>query len=202
MPRRTTAINAISRVNLFCLSQQKEKKINLKHTGSLLDFLKHIDICSFQSIACPNKGEGCGNIIRKNLSLHMAICPNCPVECSTSGCVQMVRRAEMTAHRERCPYRQVQCAACHLPFPWISLSEHKKSHCKERVVQCIYRKYGCKDEMKARNLVSHVVGNELRHLSLKCDYSLRESSANMVLHRALAHSIYSLGKRVEKLEQL
>ncbi len=56
--------------------------------------------------------------------------------------------------------------------------------------------------MKAKDLVPHVVGNELRHLSLKCDYSLRESSGNMVLHRALTHSIYSLGKRVENLEQL
>ncbi len=209
IPKKEKTNNATLRVIIFSLylslslslSQQNEVTPPLPPIGTLSALLEHKQECLLELLQCPNKGEGCGQMLRKEMNSHMALCPNFREPCPVPGCSRKIRRADIEDHRKQCPCRVVACVSCGTSLPWKLLSQHKTDLCPERNVKCPFARYGCRETMKAKELAAHLEGSQLAHLTLKCEYLEDERAQERRTNRNLRTIVEGLLKRVRKLEE-
>ena len=85
-------------------------------------------------------------ILREEIESHLAeVCREESVSCSNQGCDKKIKRKESKAH---------------------TLSE-----CRYRIVECTFKKYGCKTkDIKANELENHLKEYQMQHISDKFEY--------------------------------
>ena len=115
----------------------------------------------------------------------------------TMNCGQQVIRHRLQSHiQNNCPERQVQCKYCLTNLKYGRLHDHYQSckkvtqtcpnncrttnilaenmedhlaECKEQFVDCIYKRIGCKKQMKRKDMQKHKDDSKDKHLELSLE---------------------------------
>ena len=144
-------------------------------------------------VKCPLVEEGCEWVGKlSGIEGHMESCGEFKLECPLD-CNYVTQRSEMDDHTtNHCLMRVVECEHCkeklcykelenHLtdcpeyPLKCVCGETHKRKHieihkqdsCRETVIPCTYKEFGCKETFKRIFLESHLQENEDVHKQLK-----------------------------------
>lgn len=130
----------------------------------------HLSKCEYNIIKCSN-GE-CKEIIRGNdRNEHNKTCSYFVVKCD---CGQSLRRKDLPDHlKNDCKLALVNCKLCNASVKRNSLAQHLQaevsgvSPCPEVMVDCEYKKYGCGEQIKRKDVQSHNSQAALKHMNLR-----------------------------------
>lgn len=135
--------------------------------GSLGDLDKHINVCSFTLIACPNK---CSYIARKDVEEHLKDCPNREHPCEHCG--ERGRYADITGHHQVfCDQKVIPCGndGCDELVKRKDITKHVTDTCEHAVISCKYKRIGCHVKMKRRDMREHEDKEDKFHLQKALD---------------------------------
>jgi hypothetical protein len=131
---------------------------------------KHLKICKFTPIMCPNN-ELCGKIIRKDVERHrLEICPYRIVECFLM-CGLMLPLNDMEDHiRDECPKTQMQCKNnCGYIVERGEVERHINIDCPFEVIDCPNKgenlfEEGCSVRLKRKEMETHKITCNFRRV--------------------------------------
>ena len=137
--------------------------------GELCSLDKHLIICDYTFLSCPNDCEDGNKILRKDMERHkMKECPKreyvCP-HCEESG--EYVERT--TTHLEECPFVKIPCSndGCFECVARCKISSHY-DECEFVMVPCKYAEIGCKVKVLRKDLKRHEEDRQ-QHLEFAID---------------------------------
>lgn len=122
-------------------------------TGTVDKLDKHLDMCAYALVPCPNHCEDGGsiskinNFFRKNISMHLKEdCPNymlpCPSQCRDffTSKVHQFKRKNLDFHLKKdCPNFEVPCPRlCREKITRKDLNRHITRNCPNRDFKCKY----------------------------------------------------------------
>uniref|UniRef100_A0A0G4F8U1 RING-type domain-containing protein n=1 Tax=Chromera velia CCMP2878 TaxID=1169474 RepID=A0A0G4F8U1_9ALVE len=142
---------------------------------------------------CLNHEDGCGFTgTKKKLEKHLdEECPEQETKCPFQGCTQKMKRGPLAAHKVDCKFRLIPCELCEQPVRFGTktahskackkvrvscpnrcgqkclrgeIAEHKKTDCKEQLVNCPVA--GCGDRVKRKKLDEHDDASVKKHFKL------------------------------------
>ena len=142
----------------------------LKELYGFYDETDHLSKCEYNIIKC-NNGE-CKEIIHGNdRDEHNKICSYFVVKCD---CGQSLRQKDLPNHlKNDCSLTLVNCKLCNEPIKRNSLVQHLQAEvsdvppCPEAMIDCEYKKYGCDEKIKRKDVQSHNSQEALKHMNLR-----------------------------------
>ncbi|KAM9993992.1 hypothetical protein ACTFIZ_011955 [Dictyostelium cf. discoideum] len=115
----------------------------------------HIQYCKFKFVKCSH--NGCDEILRLNsLEEHENQCDFKLFDCIYCGCDDIIQM-ELENHYNQCPKISLSCPqGCLEIIKRDEVESHIESDCNNTTVPCKYYEYGCKTEMKRKQLQNHL----------------------------------------------
>jgi len=154
--------NLLGKLQSYC--EHKDKKCAWKGEWSTLPSHLEKD-CLFVDAKCK---YACGIVMaRGDVVEHELNCDLRMKHCQYCDFAYIVR--DMLNHFTTCPMIPETCI-CKRVFPRKMFAEHQKNKCVERVVPCIYAKYGCLEKMKPQFVKDHEQGSTEQHLQTVMHY--------------------------------
>ena len=158
----------------------------------------HYTTCVEFPLQCPNECKE--KLRRKEVSSHVKNeCPNTILNC-INKCGTQLKRCEMQNHCEnKCQYRKVNCKHCRViilfkeidthnktcpEFPLLcsneclkeltrkQLKSHIENDCPNTIIECPYKKMGCEEMMKRRDVEDHEKKFKSKHLKVMANKML------------------------------
>merc|ERR1712228_1050148 len=126
------------------------------------------NVCSEALIECTFRRFGCmEKLKRKDLDDHIDDeCDYCPMTChlcEESGII----RAIMEHHiDEKCPMTDIDCKQCKQTISRGNKANHLKNECRETLIECTFKQFGCLKKMKRKYEKKHVEENAFAHMSM------------------------------------
>ena len=144
-------------------------------------------------VKCPLEERGCAWVGKlSGIEGHMESCGEFKLECPQK-CNFVTKRSEMENHtKNQCPMRVVECEHCkkklyfkelkihfticpEYPLECVcgekhkrkDIEIHKRDFCRETIIPCTYKEFGCEKTFKRIFLESHLEDNEDFHKNLK-----------------------------------
>ena len=180
--------------------------------GKMAEVEEHLFVCDKVVVNCTN---ACDVILpRSELDLHLTLsCMKRLVTCEY--CDEYFIHEEIINHYLTCLEYQFPCPNnCNVNLKRKLLDSHLEFECPNMVVECPYKKYGCKQEVLRRELEEHKKTNQIQHLESASIFAIREmkelKQMNMQLterdkhitetNKQLTETIMYLTERVTTLE--
>ena len=80
----------------------------------------------------------------------------------------MIKRKLMESHiNDECPMQKLQCEDCQNSVLRRDMNRHKTELCPQRLCECPFSKYGCDEQIKFKDLDTHLAQKEIYHLKLQ-----------------------------------
>ena len=157
-PTSNTSNNNVEKRKVYL---KEEPMMKCLWTGELKNVVRHLKVCDYKVVNCPNDECGikterrnlemhfktdcvfsCGHCKRRGLkfSNHYNQCPEFPVSCPNQGCTtSKIQKKSLKHHTSICLYRKVPCSAyCGQSISYIERQSHLKTSCVKRIVKCKY----------------------------------------------------------------
>ena len=131
--------------------------------GKLSGIEGHMESCGEFKLECPQK---C-NFVTKRSEIENHTKSHCPmrvVECE--HCKQKMCYKELETHFTICPEYPLKCV-CGEKHKRKDIEIHKRDFCRETIIPCTYKEFGCEKTFKRIFLESHLEDNEDFHKNLK-----------------------------------
>lgn len=130
----------------------------------------HLSVCQFNIIKCHN--EGCKEIMHgRCLEEHDKLCLFKNIICN---CGKSMLRKDMADHvKVECPLAPSECKLCGAIMKRNLLETHLREEvseippCPEAMVDCKFKKYGCNEQIKRKNIQSHNTQAGEKHMNLR-----------------------------------
>merc|ERR1712228_64848 len=136
--------------------------------GCYSDFNTHIQSCPLQTVRC----EYCSlSMKRKELRIHYLDCPLFIMQCMY--CKVSIVRKELRSHYEKCPSFPMQCEQCNESVLRGNLVNHLKNECKETLIECAFKRFGCMEKVRRKNEKKHIEENTFAHMSLMANHQTK-----------------------------
>ena len=141
--------------------------------GELCSMSKHLSICGFSFIPCPNNCKESDEILRKDMDEHEKVCPRRQYKCP--HCEQVGE------YHERTTTHLKECHQVEVPCPNKDCKEYVKRcdialHCQECIfeeVSCKYASIGCGCCLARKDLKAHE-DDSGQHLSISLDTACKQ----------------------------
>ena len=179
--------NACPKRIVLCIFCQKQIRYDVTNT--------HLQECPEYPIECPRRCELGPTILRKNLTLHLEICPLEPVVCS--ACKTDVIRKDMNEHNlSKCPKRLTECKYCHRIGPYDDIMGQHMEECEEFPIGCPRKCHGS-EQLKRKNMKNHIVVCPLE--PVQCPYNEVGCNPHLVRKDLNSHLKSNLENHMLKL---
>ena len=168
-------------------------------SGKMVQVEEHLIVCDKFVVNCTN---ACDVIIPKSeLNLHLkSFCVKRPVICE--HCNKYFMYKELTNHYLMCLEYQVPCPNnCNVNLKRKLLDSHLELECPNMVVECPYKKFGCREEVLRRDLEEHKKTNQIQHLESKSIFAIREMEELKQTNMQLTETIMYLTERNKQLSE-
>lgn len=192
-------------------------------TGELRSLAKHVTVCDFEMISCPNKCEQRNRkrpidsvstlkivkVFRKDIEHHLTTDCECR-RYKYPYCHEIDTYKTITGYHKilRCTKVTVECKnrGCKKTF----LREAKKEHaliCPYQKVQCKYKQFGCDTQLCRKDLQSHendaqlhlrVTMDTLLTVQKQCRHWSRECSVLQAQLNTTANQSHRITFKMEK----
>ncbi|KAI6647221.1 TNF receptor-associated factor 4 [Oopsacas minuta] len=132
-----------------------------KWDGKIADVECHLNSCQEFVIQCNN----CDVILKRSeLENHNNNeCLKRKISCT--HCRAVIVFKDVDKHNNVCKEYSILCPNnCKLKLKRKQLEAHVNTDCPNTIVECPYRKYGCKQEVKRCELQEHKDTNQIKHL--------------------------------------
>ena len=140
--------------------------------GKMAEVEEHLTVCDKMVVKCNN---ACDVILpRCELDLHLtSSCVKRRVMCG--HCNQDFMFEKLTNHYQICLEYEFPCPNnCNVNLKRKLLDSHLELECPNMVVDCPYKKFGCRQEVLRRELEEHKKTNRIQHLESKSIFADRE----------------------------
>ncbi|XP_069133693.1 TNF receptor-associated factor 6-like isoform X1 [Argopecten irradians] len=127
---------------------------------------KHLEICEFACVPCPNR---CSHILlRKDLNNHLEdVCHLRTVKCPT--CHTELQAEYLQNHVDICPLANVECQFCgNDGLIREQLQRHLSNDCPKAVIDCDFRELGCKETVERQAMAKHMQHCQQDHMQQMC----------------------------------
>ena len=172
---------------VLCIFCRKQIRYDVTNT--------HLQECPEYPIECPRRCELGPTILRKNLTLHLEICPLEPVVCS--ACKTDVIRKDMNEHNlSKCPKRLTECKYCHRIGPYDDIMGQHMEECEEFPIGCPRKCHGS-EQLKRKNMKNHIVVCPLE--PVQCPYNEVGCNPHLVRKDLNSHLKSNLENHMLKL---
>ena len=136
--------------------------------GTVGQAQEHLDnTCEYHTVPCT---MNCGQqVIRHRLQNHIQNdCPERQVPCKY--CLTYLKYRCLHDHYQSCKYVTQTCPNnCGTSNILAENMEDHLSECQEQVVDCIYKRIGCKKRMKRKDMQKHKDDSKDKHLELSLE---------------------------------
>ena len=130
----------------------------------------HLSVCQFNIVKCHN--EGCKEIMHgRCLEEHDKLCLYFQVNCN---CGKSMLRKDMADHiKVECPLAPSECKLCGAIMKRNLLETHLREEvsgippCPEAMVDCKFKKYGCNEQIKRKDIQFHNTQAAEKHMNLR-----------------------------------
>lgn len=139
---------------------------------SLSSYETHLQTCGYVRMSCDN---GCGRkVFRLCLDIHKEKhCLLRPFSCSHCG-HEATWQEIVKDHYLVCQKYPVPCPSkCGGKMARMEVDEHLATNCPLAVVPCKFSFAGCSEKMCRKDVVAHLEGNAVSHLSILADMCLK-----------------------------
>ena len=150
---------------MFANNRQENKRNNdelCDWIGPWADLQKHVNHCPLHMVYCYHCHQG---MMRKDFDeqAHFAICNKYPIPCK--WCKLRIARDMMQDHiLNECSLQMIKCDWCNERMIRWKLSKHICSECPEVMISCAYKKYGCNQMIKRKEMAQHIESEMGKHL--------------------------------------
>ncbi|XP_023686168.2 TNF receptor-associated factor 5 [Paramormyrops kingsleyae] len=167
--------------------------------------ISNLEIYCTNSPSCSQKVTLC------RLQDHLKICPFESLQCTNSGCPDVLLRKDLEKHlSSKCTYRMEPCPHCQKHYMLIQLMDHESTICPAVKVQC---PHNCQQMIKRHKLKDHY--HECPEVVTDCIYKkygccVREKRVKVQVHEDAAlndhlllvlESNTKLEKQIDDLQQ-
>lgn len=130
----------------------------------LKQLTKHLEICGYISIPCPNE---CSDILlRKDLPHHLSqICSKRKIVCCKCG-EQITAEKEQEHLETQCPMVTVTCHFCGCELLRDQKKNHEDFDCPKALVPCQYKPMGCSVVLERCEMSHHLQESIQQHMNL------------------------------------
>ena len=159
---RNKGIDSIVKdLKVFCLNHKE----GCPWSGHLCFEPEHRNTCEFEVVSCS---KGCGtDVQRRHMETHLSEdCSQRDTKCDF--CELSVLAVELATHQESCPARAREMRyprGCEMILPW-NMTEGQSSTSPDQVVPCPFADAGCNQQVKHKDLFSHIQSFAVEHLLL------------------------------------
>ncbi|KAM6939644.1 TNF receptor-associated factor 5 [Xenentodon cancila] len=161
------------------------------------------EISSLQ-VYCTNSPSCTSVLMLNQLQEHLRSCQHEPLQCSNSGCKEVLQRRHLHEHlNNTCPHRREPCPHCRQPLQPNLIQEHMQSSCPEVKVEC---PDGCSSKVARHKLLEH--RESCAEVYTDCSYktfgcSVKDKRGNVQKHEELvvSHHMLMVLKSNTHLEQ-
>jgi hypothetical protein len=163
---------------------------NCGWTGKSSDYSHHIyNDCPKQTVRCNNRG--CNDAYsREEMKIHLLNCVYRPMSCKF--CALKVAEIEMNTHLEQCPRYLVDCPQkCGDVVERAKIEEHMKSFCANALVSCMFKEIGCDSTLYKRDLVEHLIDDNIKHSELMMMFMLKTNDKINSLEKKIKENNYN-----------
>ena len=156
--RNINMIDTISVLYKTMILKCPNKGCNWENIFSLLpDHLNNE--CPKEKIPCNNSNLGCKEfIVKENMQKHLDICEyrkiNCPNNCENNNIIF----CKLKDHLNECPNEEIFCPKkCGSKLLRKDVKEHMEKECQESEIPCKYKEVGCNKFIKRKLLDEHLI---------------------------------------------
>ena len=138
--------------------------------GKISEYNNHEDSCQYGLTKC----EYCDKyVVKCEYDKHVSLCPEAIIECPLK-CGKEMRRKEIQNHiLNECEMEPLPCPnnGCDKKILRKDYDNHVNNECEFRIVDCEYKKYGCKCRLVFKDIEVHMNEYETKHMQMKMEYN-------------------------------